>query len=318
MRLIFLALMLCCCGSVGKISPQTADKTALEIKFDNYLKWSNDRVNNGDWLPDTECDGLLFNGFWATIGGKANILLAHDASDFGKWYRSPSHTCYPEHSKSSISRDMFLGLSFWIYANRRLDLIEQIISYGKNHRDFLGQWIMGEGDISRTAIRSNFQGTLFEIMWQLGGHNSDARNNQQLWNPTIKGYESHLQMMHIFLRQHLGMTTQPYVIEILKNQEKLHPRNALLKAILKKDQDAIAILMDENLFPNDRLPSSSDRCGFYLWQRDGDSKDWLPCSENKVHSGLDFLIASAIILGKIPQHPKREEQYTVFYIGEDF
>ena len=51
--------------------------------------------------------------------------------------------------------------------------------------------------------------------------------------------------------------------------------------------------MDEKLFPSDRLPTATDRCEAYLWQRNGGS-DWEPCPRDKLHDGVDFLIAAYI------------------------
>jgi hypothetical protein len=60
-------------------------------------------------------------------------------------------------------------------------------------------------------------------------------------------------------------------------------------------QQAIDILLDESLFPSDRLPTARDnRCEEYLWQRDDDPKDWGPCDSDRVHDGVDFLFAAYI------------------------
>lgn len=287
-------------ASCSKTAPQKNldNQNELQAKFDRYLKWSNDRLTPGQWIPDTDCDGLLFNSLWASIGGQANITAAQDDATLGKWYRSPDHNCYPDHSKSEISRDMLLGLSFWIYQTRRLEMISSLINYGRAHSDKFGLWIMGAGDLARTTIRPNLQDTFYGLQAALG-IDADNKTIPQIWSYSAHGYQSHLQMLHIFLRRLIGQPESPITREILAYQAKLHQNNALLFAIIGEYKKAEKILMNQKYFPADRLPESKDRCGFYLWQRDQTSQDWLPCDENKTHSGVDFLFASAIILGKI-------------------
>ncbi len=59
-------------------------------------------------------------------------------------------------------------------------------------------------------------------------------------------------------------------------------------------KDALVVLLDDSLFPNDRLPTTRNRCEPYLFQRDDTGDDWRPCAGKiKIHDGIDYLMAFA-------------------------
>jgi hypothetical protein len=117
----------------------------------------------------------------------------------------------------------------------------------------------------------------------------------------LPGFEGHIQVLRILLsgRVYGGITiTQT---QILRDQAERQPRNALFQAARAKYGNgdyskAVEILQDSVLFPDARLPTSSDRCEEYLWQRD-DGADWLPCDKASTHSGTDLIFAAKVIEG---------------------
>jgi hypothetical protein len=118
-------------------------------------------------------------------------------------------------------------------------------------------------------------------------------------NPVIKkaGFEKHLDAIDLILKAMIGGGLDPIQYEEIRKYSEASPRNALFAALYNKyrdgnQQQAIDILLDEKLWPSDRLPTARDRCEEYLWQRDDDPKDWGPCDSDKVHDGVDFLIAA--------------------------
>lgn len=301
------------CQSKPKHPPQDPipPHERLEKKLDNYLQWSKDNLDEFGWIGDTKCDGLLFNSLYSVGGGDVDIELAQQEP--GKWFRHAAQDCFETRdSASTISRDMFVGLFIWIWHNERLDLIESIVEWGMARRNGLGNWIMGEGDIFRITLRPPLKSTACEILERLGGE--DHQLCRQLGLPTLPctGYECHLQALHILLRgQILGAITDAH-LEKLEELVRRFPRNALYQALLAKYTEgnmdkAIEILLDESLFPDDRLPESQDRCTFYLFQRDefhGEepNPDWLPCPEDgERFSGVDFIFTSALVLGRLKQ-----------------
>src|SRR5690606_36989106 len=64
---------------------------------------------------------------------------------------------------STISRDMLLGLAWYAWCNKRLDISEGVIKYA------LKNWgVMGEGDPARTNIMPNLFSTFCWISYRLG------------------------------------------------------------------------------------------------------------------------------------------------------
>jgi hypothetical protein len=298
-----LALGILACGPNKKPQPDDTPASVeqqLRDKAAFYL--SHAELDSSGWAKETACDGLLFNSLYAIGGGHPDPTLARGES--GVWYRTPSHDCYPNHSGSSISRDQFMGLIFWIWENKRRDLIEEIINYGENHENAIGSWVMGEGDPFAIGIRLEFQADFYEVRYRFGGSDHGKRKVPQIRFP-LKGYEDHLQMLDILLRALMIGSISDADFKTAKKSAEREPRNALFQAIYHRYADgdyssAIKVLLDETLFPSGRMPSASDRCEAYLWQRDSDSKDWLPCpASSTIFSGIDYLFVKAIILNEI-------------------
>jgi hypothetical protein len=118
-----------------------------------------------------------------------------------------------------------------------------------------------------------------------------------------QGYEKHLDAVHIITASMKRGGVLPQDYETIRLYAEESPRNALFQALYHRFKDgdqtqAVAILLDEKLFPSDRLPTSADRCEEYLWQRDDRPNDWEPCDKGKQHDGVDFLVA-AWVAGQI-------------------
>lgn len=302
----FLTIHLLSCKNWNDKKPSSADAAIaerLQAKADLYLKLA--KVDENGWITDTKCDGLLFNSLYGVAGGRPDILLA--MGDSGVWYRHWRHDCYPDGSASTISRDMFAGLFIWIFKHKKIDLIDQIIAYGESHVSDFQTWIMGEGDPFRTRLRLDGMGAAYEIRYKLGGADHNLRH-LPIPRFDIDGYEEHLQVLNILLWGLLrGEKINDGDLKSLKRSVEKSPENALFQAVyhryLDGDQSAaIAILLDEKLFPSDRLPSTLDHNGFYLWEREKEAREWQapPMSEPiKEHSGVDFLFVKAIVLGEL-------------------
>jgi hypothetical protein len=307
MRILFLAFMFLACSSYDDKDSTDSRLAKIREKKNLYLELIQRRVDDKGWIPDTKCDGLLFNSLYAVSGGKPEIDAAKDDS---RWYRFHTHDCFArEESASTISRDMFWGLFLYIWINKRRDLIEQIINYGEQHKNAVGSWVMGDGDKFRTDIRLNMQATAYELRYRLGGANHGKRWAPRPYFP-VRDFEAHLQVLELFLRGKLTGGLNAYEMKALENNHDREKKNALFQAVWHNFHDgnqtrAIEILLDEKYFPADRLPETKDRCAFYLWERDylRDGKvndDWLPCpGAFSTHSPIDFLFAASIILGDI-------------------
>jgi hypothetical protein len=190
---------------------------------------------------------------------------------------------------------MFVGLLHYIYANKRLDLANDLLNYGEQHA-----WIMGQGELSRTTFVPGMQATLAEIIFRLNGENHNIlRSIPQVYSQNV-GFAAHLDMLAILLRGELVGAITDKETQIVEYNYRRVPGNAFYAYMYHKYADgnqseAESILLDPNLFPPDRLPTSADHCEPYIWQRElGD--DWKPCSNGKTHPGADFLYVAGLLL----------------------
>lgn len=117
------------------------------------------------------------------------------------------------------------------------------------------------------------------------------------------GFQAHLQAISMLILMRLEGGINPISMKTLEKLSAASPQNAMFLALLDRNNECVSVLTDTSLFPTDSLPTTKNYSTDYLWQRSpsANPKDWLPeDGENvKVHSGIDFLFASAIYLGMI-------------------
>lgn len=302
LKFIWVLILIASCNkSNNKAHEHVEDLDLLQAKRDFYLKEVPKVQGEAGFLSDDHCDSLLWTSL-ASVGGlDADVLAARE--DNGQWHRRPQMDCYPDGSKSSISRDMLLGVMWWALEFERKDVASGLISYGKAHN-----WFMGEGDPSRTFLTPALQATLADITKKLGGADEVIlRNYPQLWTEDQKGFEAHLQVLHILLRGRVNDGIDDVMLKRLKEHVERNPLNPFFQfaAHLYTDGDqseALSQLLKSSYFPDDRLPSSDDRCEEWLFQRDQDDKGWSPCGEGRTHHGGDL-----VFLTKLLEDAKKDE-----------
>lgn len=295
---LLLCLMTMSCGGKGQKSPEktVTDITPLIKKFVVYKELTREYANQFDGFVSDSCDSLLFSGLYAaTDSSKVDLSLALDES--GKWHRRPLSLgpCYPDNSGSEISRDMFIGLFWGIWRAKNLSLAEQIAEYGEANN-----WIMGEGDVSRTALSPALASTLYKMIASLGGKRHESKEIFPIVFDKVKGFEAHLQVLHMLLRAQIDGGAEPEYIKAFKYHAERQPENALFQAAYHRYEDGdysvpMGVLMDETHWPINRLPDGREHCEFWLWQRDN-GDDWEPCDAPK-HSGADWIFAYQVIRG---------------------
>ena len=289
MKYFIIILLLTACGKHKPKDPVIRN-SQIAAKAELY------KSLHKDWAHGGGCDSLGFTALCKISGGcgEANILDAESASEPGRWYRNASQKCFDEgKSASDISKDMFAMLLPYLYSIGDQVNLKEIYAYGKAKG-----WVMGRGPASRTIMTPPMI-YMLQVMINRVEPVASTLNVEM----AKAGYEKHLDIMS-FYSQTLyknGMDLSDY--ETLRKYVEESPRNALMQALYHKYKDgnqsvAIAILMDETLFPSDRLPQPKDRCEEYLWQRDDLPKDWQPCGKQGVHDGVDFLLA-AFVAGQI-------------------
>jgi hypothetical protein len=157
-------------------------------------------------------------------------------------------------------------------------------------------------DISRTYFAPNLQATLAEVIYRLGGTNKVSYRGIPQTYVQNTGFAAHLQLLHILLRADLTGGIENTALQVVKYNYNRSPQNPLFAYAYHRYVDGDQtetqdILLIETLFPNNRLPTSHDRCEPWLSQRDG-GKDWEPCDldkEARIHSGGDFLFVAYLL-----------------------
>lgn len=289
MKYLILILFLTACGK-HKPKPPTVVNSAIVEKANLYKS-----LHKG-WAHGGGCDSLGFTSLCRLAGGcgEANILDAESASEPGRWYRNASQKCFDEgKSASDISKDMFAMLLPYLYSTGDQVNLKEIYAYGKAKG-----WVMGRGPASRTIMTPPMI-YMLQVMINKVEPVASTLNVEM----AKAGYEKHLDTMSFYSQTLYKNEMDLTDYETLRRYVEESPRNALMQALYHKYKDgnqsvAIAILMDETLFPSDRLPTPKDRCEEYLWQRDDLPKDWQPCDKQGVHDGVDFLLA-AFVAGQI-------------------
>jgi len=299
-NILLLALILTGCGWFkGKPSHGDPSKTdQVKQKTVLYLELEKSQTDSDGFIQFDQCDSLLFSGL-VGIATEVNILAARDVN--GKWHRrSLQHPeCYTGGSSSStISRDMFIGLLWYVWRNKDLQTAEELFDYGKDH-----DWIMGEGDPARIYFTPGLQATLAEIIYRLGGKNHLVYRNIPQVTAKNTDFAAHLDMLHILLRSELTGGVNASEKEIIKYNYERVPGNALFSFIYHKFEDGnqnetLDNLLNQSVFPADRLPTSADRCEPWIYQRDL-GHNWQPCNDGHTHSGGDLIFVSKLLFGNL-------------------
>lgn len=277
---------------------------ALKRKKELYLNYVAPMKDLNGWLP-FYCDALLFNSLYAVSGGSPKIDFARNS--FGKWYRSAEKNCYPELSKSEISKDMFVGLLLYLYKNNRLQDLILIQRYGVNNN-----WIMGKGPLTRTVLMPDQRINLANAIAKLSGKQHPDSKLPSGFGIPCEDYGCHLRALDIYLYHLTTSSISKLALQDLKYMIARSPENALFRAIYSfydpsQVNHALDLLLDNKRFPDTRLPSNKEHCTHYIYQRDQfknkvPNKDWLPCDTEKKHTGLSFLLSATILIERIEQN----------------
>jgi hypothetical protein len=296
LALISAVLVVSCGKNINPKAPLFVEKSTLIEKQVTYLELIEKHRGPSGWIKDYDCDGLLFNSI-AKVSGVEGIDL-HKAFDGDRWYRSPSKDCYPDRSKSTISRDMLLGVLLYSAITRDSSIPESLLAYGEENG-----WMMGEGVISRTWFSFNLRRISAEIIKLVTGNELDKYLKIPLIvTGTKEGYQAHLESLILLIKGEWGSLDQLDFLAV-RSYYRRNPDNAVFSYLYHRYADGdfsgtVRTLLDEGLFPSDRLPTNRDRCTEYLWQREK-GVDWQPCEKERFHSGIDFLFMSYLVLREI-------------------
>lgn len=294
--LIFLTLVNISCGGLKKFGKQeTIDPLdAIIEKRDIYLELIKERQDGFGFVESDRCDSLLFSGLAASSGVDVDLLSARDDKTH-QWYRTPSKDCFnnqredissTRRSSSTISRDMFAGVMWGLYSNN-LSALEELRQYGKSHK-----WIMGEGLYDRTYMTLNMQDTLYRLVGK------SYKGLPYIWIDPIRSHQRHVVALNILLRgKHEGYIDEG-AFDLLEKWRDIYPANSLYQFGVARysDGDQSVTISGLDIFPGDRLPDNTDWASEYLWARDPDGSDWQPDDKARIHSGVDFLFISSLLI----------------------
>ena len=292
--LIPAALLVLSCGRSGQ--PETSSlppewMTRLEERRASYLDLIPGVQDEAGFVDTDQCDSLLHT---ALLGaGEVPVDLAAAREDSGRWLRRPISLpeCLSEgRSKSTISRDMLLGVIWYGWASRDRDLLERLWSYGE-----VRWWRMGDSDgsldgMSRIYLTPNMQALLAEAIHQLGGADHTIRHWPARMTGGLTGFQKHLELLGIILWQEMRSGLTPAEGTILAQYLARYPGDALVRYATGDLEETARLLLQDH--PEGRLPTSDDMCSPMAYERD--SLD--PCpGEGRAHAPIHFIFISKLL-----------------------
>ena len=215
--------------------------------------------------------------------------------ELGRWHRRPTERpCFNCNTKekmgshSSISRDMLVGLAYFAWHNKRLDISESVVTYAMRNWGFMGEAVDTKEKWGSTQILPGLFSTFCWISYKLGG----PMRPWALWIPAdlgnkTEGFAAHLQVLHVMLRKEVaGFELGSGVLQYHADRQ---PNNPLFQIAVGNKGKANEILARTDLWPDDRLPTKADRFVEWIPMRD-EGEDWKPDGTlQQIHSGGDYL-----------------------------
>ena len=175
---------------------------SLRDKYDLYLSLLPSQQDNNGFIDFEHCDSLLFSGLLGSVPGvKMDLTAARNEA--GQWFRRPLD--YPEclscgGSSSTISKDMTVGLAWYAYTNKRLDICEEFISYALRHFFVIGTANTIKTKLGTCLLTPGLLATFAEISYRLGGPNRWwLRYLPQYESSSVSDYQAHLSLSLIHI-----------------------------------------------------------------------------------------------------------------------
>lgn len=298
--LLLLLLLLSDCGRHKTSSHEAFTAADLQSKSELYLKLVSSHQDEHGFIMTDTCDSTFFSGLLAAAAPQLKIDISAAQNEQGSWFRRPTHDCGPsmKNSRSTVSRDMMLGVMWYMWRNHELQAAETLFNQLRQNNYIL----IGEGTAGELTFIPSYMNTLSQIIYRLGG----ARHEVELALPAIisegdLGFEAHLTVWHILLRGELLGSIPTYNFNILQKYVELNPENPLFQAAYHKYLDGnyssvLQLLMNSNEWPADKLPTSHNHCDSFPVQREYSDKNWGSCNPEIEHSGAEVPIIYYLIL----------------------
>ncbi|MCX6128292.1 MAG: hypothetical protein NTX25_04415 [Proteobacteria bacterium] len=289
-----------------KITLDNDRTNRLQAKFSRYKALYQKSLDRYGFVEG--CDGLLFTSLLVLAGLDHQYGLAESLQEPGRWYRSADHNCFPSgKSKSSISRDMLLGLSLALWQKSDGGSVARILSFSEKNRGKLGDAIDANELAGAATMSPSLLSLLSEINFRINGQNSQNRGYFPELGKNFQGFEAHLLVLRLILKSALYGGLLKSDFQILETLAKVQTKNALFQLVLHALTDANGssaadILLNTEYFPESSLPSSAQHCEPYLWQRDQFSNDWQACpSQSIVFPAVDYFVVYGLLINGLRQ-----------------
>lgn len=295
--LVLLCILAVSCGERRDPPSEVgySPSPALQAQAELYLRLAKEQQGASGFVEAEACDSVLFSGLAGAGGLKVDLLDARRPD--GRWERRPLSlgSCLEQGlSKSSVSRDMLLGVFWWAWREGRLDVLEDLKQNLVANRGVFGESDGSLDGQSRVLFTPTLAGVLYRLLAALGGERSAVRFVPDLANPVPRGFQRHLHALSLALRQEAGETLSDAARGVLELYKSEDPKNPLFPAVLGEKALAEKLLTEG--WPQGRLPTGADWCSIWKLERADNDSSLSPCPEKqKVHSGGDFLFVYSLL-----------------------
>ncbi len=267
----------------------------LEQKYVSMIQGIQDA--NG-FIDTKHCDSLMHTGLLSTHSSIEVDIRAAEGRP-GEWFRRPLDykECFKNNeSRSTISRDMLLGVLYYAVYNKDLEILEDLVDFGTKRN-----WVMGSDNTGgfHTIMNTKMLSLLGRSIEYLGSESKLAYLPIS-FNANCEGFTCHLTALQIGLLAKINNSVSDKNLKVLKKLKNKNPNNLLYNTLYHKYADgnfsSVYKLMDK--YPLDRLPNNTDWSDDWPPQRDDDDPGLLPGAQKKQHSGGEILFIFSILRDK--------------------
>lgn len=164
------------------------------------------------------CDFGTFAAAYEAFTGK-DVGVAKLEKAPGEWHRHFS-PCYPQDSKSEVSRDQFLTLVLWALARPDgREVAKRVVEYGEAH-----DWQMGEGPEGIANIKP------IAGLWRKLAGGGDLVGDADAI-PGLAGFQAHLVAVYLYDRAKLYGSLSGAEVEVLRQLADGEPESPFFNAL---------------------------------------------------------------------------------------